>query len=1633
MQRKSKKLLSLAVLFIFMANIFQGMFGTDIEAVSPQVGVKYTMESMDRVHGGVIENGKISRFQLKNGSETIYAYCLDRETSTGQGIEYKTEALSAMGNYFKDPEQYARKEEFLKAIVEISERKLGETANEQEKNSIVMGTQRLIWSIVHSDNMELDLSKELKYQLSDDSSNPRITFEEKDRKDLLIRLKGYRARLVPWYGYGQRGAIKSYSVMEHIDKGILLTQKPQWTSRKEWYSIFLEKYAVDGKRNLLMPLWQIGQKFYTGSDWVSDKHVRFYLQSSSERWAEYYHAIKKEALEQAKQNQVKETGNLKLEWKNWEITTDGGWKISGQVKAADISHTILAEDGKKAKLYLEKTGMAGTSDFREYEHSLEYKNNNVWDFTITLKKEEVEELRKEGQKLKLHVKAVTGNEWETAIAGLVSVTGGRGKHQNLITTQKVKVDKQIETQVDVELPTDNREIEVTKTWVGKQGKQAIFELYADGKKLENKTLTLQADSWTGKFTGLPVYNKEGKEIAYQVKEQGENNGKITLDDMVYTVKQIQDGDKFHVINISQETVAFPVAKEWVGKTGVKAVVALYQMTGTEEKEIARVELTDQNQWKANFNPQPKYDQNTGNEIKYDIKEIEVTSEYNNGQAPQVVWKDINGVRTATFTNINTETVEVTVKKTWTGGEHVRPDRIFVSLTAEPSLEEVLGSAEKAAQYQKQEITKESWTKTFHDLPKYYKEKLVSYGVIEEKLSQFTPEITSITKDNKENCTIVLNNRYETSETVITVNKKWINTPLAEQISATFQLKRSVQGREPEKVGEEITLTAENDWAHIFQNLPEKDVEGNVYHYTVEETKVNGKLLAESGYLSTVSGDKAFEITNTNEEKTSLEVTKKWKDGLESSYTAVKVELLAEGVDINNLVAQDYQKIQELSQATSWKAVYQDLPKYYEGKRIVYTVKEISSTPNFASFIGKTEIGPEKESVVVTNAYATPKTSIIIHKVWVNTPSEAQNFAEFELWRKVKAEEHAEPEKIQDFILSAEKGWSVEIKDLEKTNEKGLDFEYFVKEVGINGKKDTTGYNIRIAPQENDVIVVTNVNEEKIHLEVEKIWEIVSESAKTEVEVVLEAKIDNNILEEATLNALLAEGYQKARQLNAENSWQTIYEDLPKYFEGRRIVYTVKETTELENFHLANISETEILQEKQKVTVTNTHKDYEINAFLKAGHFTRVNGNVEKSPLAGITFRLAVKYDLEAKLTAALSRLEECRELLQKATAALLEKMGKNAAEIKAESEEVKEEVNYQVMEEGGETAEAVVEKEETTVEQEIDEAADEAETEEEIKPENSIVLELDNEILETEKIVQLAGGGAAITTIIPIADVQEQESDLGKMTSLDLEGAQFIDSADEKAGMPEEWTEERLQEEWDKLAAEIKELEESILSLQKLKMVLERQYKTDERGFLEIPLAELPNGEYYLEESEIPEILKERKESEWTLDKAEEVDGKIIRTFSRVIDPGYQLPENADAKTEFEIKNGRLEVVSRIIINSKTELKEERKEEEELPTPEIPETPRPYDPKPEEPKPDDPKPEIPKPEEPEPEIPVTEIPESEIPEGSVEVNSQPEEEVIEEEIPLGVPELPKTDGISGELFLMTGLIFLAFGITFKRK
>ena len=595
-------------------------------------------------------------------------------------------------------------------------------------------------------------------------------------------------------------------------------------------------------------------------------------------------------------------------------------------------------------------------------------------------------------------------------------------------------------------------VKATKQWVGPIGSAVTVHLYADDVDT-GKTVTLNAaNNWEDTFTNLRKY-KPGTttEIKYTVKE-----------DAVANYDGVVSGDMatgFTITNTNTEKTTVKVTKAWVGTPAASVDVKL--LADGAEKETVTLTATDN--WTHTFTNLDKY-ANDGHEIVYTVDETPVAG----------YTKDISGTAATGFTikNTNTETINIPVTKTWVG---TAGTSATIKLLADGAEKETVTLT-----------AADNWTHTFSNLPKFDTTDghEIVYTVDEVDVPNYTKGISGTAATG-----FTVTNTI-TGKVSVPVTKVWVG-PQASSAKVTLL----ADGVEKDSV----TLNATNGWAHTFTNL-DKYNNGTEIVYTVTEEPI-------ANYDSVVTGDAAtgFKVTNTNTEKTSVDVTKTW---VGTPAASVTIKLFADGIEKETVT---------LTAADNWTHTFANLDKYAaDGHEIVYTVDETPVT-NYIKAIS----GDAANGFTITNTI-TGKVNIPVTKVWVGPEASS-----------AKVTLYADGVEKDSVTLNAANNWVHVFSNLDKYNN-GTEIVYTVTEEPI------ANYDSAITGDVATGFTVTNTNTEKVAVDVTKNW--VGPATDS---VTIKLLADGAEVESAVITA-------------AEN-WMHTFSNLPKYAaDGHEIVYTVDE-------------------------------------------------------------------------------------------------------------------------------------------------------------------------------------------------------------------------------------------------------------------------------------------------------------------------------------------------------------------------------------------------------------------------------------------------------------------------------------------
>ncbi|BDD43488.1 Cna B-type domain-containing protein [Streptococcus ruminantium] len=590
---------------------------------------------------------------------------------------------------------------------------------------------------------------------------------------------------------------------------------------------------------------------------------------------------------------------------------------------------------------------------------------------------------------------------------------------------------------------------------------------------------------------------------YKIKELTAPNG-FELNPEETTVSVADGKATIQTITNKPIKTSVSVDKKWVGPAKDSATVRLYADDADTGKTAT---LNASNSWKATFNDLRKFHAD-GKEIKYTIKEDAIEN-----YQSEVTGDMASGF---TVTNTNIEKVSVPVTKTWNDNndqDGKRPQSITVNLLAD-------GKVIKS-----QQVTAENdWKYTFTDLPKYANGKEIVYTVTENAVEGYT---TTYDKYN-------ITNSYTPGQTSLTVTKAWDDKDNQDgKRPEAIQVQLYANG---EKLGEPVTLTADNKWTHTWTGLAKKANKKDIVYTVKEVSKVEG-------YTTTVGTVENGNVTITNTYKpstTSIKVNKVWKDkdnqdGLRP--TSITVNLLADGEVV---------KTETITPNADgdWSHTFTDLPEYKNGKKITYTVSE-EKVEGYETTV---------EGTTITNTHTPETTEVAGTKTWNDN-----NDQDGKRPKSITVNLLADGQPVASKIVTADDNWAYKFSNL-PAKKNGAAITYTISEKAVADYTTTyDGYNITNSYTPGETSVTAT-----------KVWEDNNNQDGLRKEIKLELYADS-----------VATG--QVQTLSEENNWKATWTGLAKKANKKDIVYTVKEVTAIDGY-TSKVTQTST----NNFTITNTH-------------------------------------------------------------------------------------------------------------------------------------------------------------------------------------------------------------------------------------------------------------------------------------------------------------------------------------------------------------------------------------------------------------------------------------------------------------
>ena len=720
-------------------------------------------------------------------------------------------------------------------------------------------------------------------------------------------------------------------------------------------------------------------------------------------------------------------------------------KAPTNYKLDETEHAVVVTYDADQQIYHvtidgEAIGSKASPKLITNENDIKYLNleaTKVWD-----DQDNVEGLRPESIEFQLYkngtaegkpVVLSAGSDWKVTFSNLPD----KDSNGNLIsyTVKEVKVptyytvDKEEAQFVDGKATITNKrtpettEVTVKKVWDDAKNQDGLrpasitVHLLANGEKVQTATVSGEGETWSHTFTNLPVY-KKGQKIIYTVTEDTVANYTTTIDGTTIT-NTYKPGK-----------TSLTVTKKWddaENQDGLRPKTIKVQLYADGQELGKVVELSEDNKWTYTFSDLDE--KKDGKAVQYTVKETEVPESYT-----QTVEATNPGQVVITNSHTPSKT-KVQVTKKWDDANNqdgIRPASITVRLYKDGAPTDQTLELSEANQ----------WHGTFENLDVNVAGKALNYTVKEENV----PDGYILSIDDKDPAHLVLTNKHEPTVTQVKVTKKWDDANNQDGLRPKEIRVQLYAG--DQKLGKEVVLSADNKWTHTFEKLAEK-ASGQDIHYSVEEVDV------PEGYTVTEESKEKGDVVLTNTHTPStvdIPVTKIWvdndnQDGLRPAKITVK--LLANGGEVAR---------KDITSETDWKDTFTGLPKFKDGKEIVYTLQE-EKVENYSPSI-------DQESYTITNTHTPGKTTLSVTKQW-----DDQEDKDGLRPKSVKVQLYADGKKAGEVVeLSADNKWTYTFTDLVE-NANGKAISYTVEEVDV-----PTGYQVSQIDDGKGNVVITNKHE-----------------------------------------------------------------------------------------------------------------------------------------------------------------------------------------------------------------------------------------------------------------------------------------------------------------------------------------------------------------------------------------------------------------------------------------------------------------------------------------------------------------------------------------------------------------------------
>ena len=608
---------------------------------------------------------------------------------------------------------------------------------------------------------------------------------------------------------------------------------------------------------------------------------------------------------------------------------------------------------------------------------------------------------------------------------------------------------------------DEKKIIVTKEW-GATPKEFIDKVTvvltgtADGY-IKSEPKEIAKGEKTTVFT-VPTHTLDGKEIIYTATEQGEKDGKVSINGKEFAVEH---KEPYTIVNtytgLTTDKIKLTIVKQWVGEGRTSVEFEIFDEKGDKATEN-NIVLSDDH-WTTDVDL-PMWDKD-GNLKKYTVIEVEKTKtfnlRYNKDFKNEISGQD----GTVTFTNERVMKT-LTVEKKWVGDAE--------SITGKSANFKIKGGGKEISfnlLAGEEPSTKDT------KLPVYDLEgKPIEYTITEEEIEGFTadPTTKTVTLTNDANMSANKSVTFTNTKMIgkdkhFTVYKTWVGEPTA---SISFGLYNDegtkVDTLELTSKGAKAPAQEANVWGGTFEKeQPEykldKDGKSVKINYVVKELNEKGESVENGGTVkfgdrtykvesNAVADNNTYNFTNTDITTGDITYTKEWK-GAKSANASFG--LFVKNEDGLTRAAKGNDEISAVKADTDGKITFKDVDLANHSKDD-YVVRELNKEGKPVddkatielndtapvqgdSVVKKYEVTYDDAKRIITN---TELIDITVKKTWAdNVPqSEQQSVTVGVFYDGVQKEE---------VELNSNHSWTGKFENLPYVED-----GYQVKETKING-------------------------------------------------------------------------------------------------------------------------------------------------------------------------------------------------------------------------------------------------------------------------------------------------------------------------------------------------------------------------------------------------------------------------------------------------------------------------------------------------------------------------------------------------------------------------------------------------------